>query len=110
MRPLKRLLGRFLLGLETRLHDLPQAAQFRRKRPFEIVPYLTYGTPTELYVRGRVIEDKGLTWATPDASRWRNLGDTFKRFISDEVPRARLRVAFPGGETELRGGRTGLLS
>jgi phosphatidate phosphatase APP1 len=48
-----------------------------------------------------------LTWATPDASRWRNLGDTFKRFISDEVPRARLRVAFPGGETELEADERG---
>ncbi len=101
VRSLRDLLGRFLLGLEQDLTTFRKLLQFRRKRPFEIVPYLSFGTPSELYVRGRVVEDKGLTLTTPDASRWRNLNDTFKRFVSDEVPGARLKVIFPGGEAEL---------
>ena len=107
MRPLKRLLGHFLLGLERDFATFRKLGQLRTKRPFEIVPYLSYGTPTQLYVRGRVIEDKGLTLAAANASRWRNLSDTYKRFVSDEVPGARLNVAFPGGETELQADERG---
>lgn len=102
MHSLTRLLGRFLLGLEKDFATFRKLLQLRRRRPYEIVPYLSYGTSRELYVRGRVIEDKGLTWATPNASRWRNLSDTLKRFVSDEVPSARLKVSFPGGEAELQ--------
>lgn len=101
MRPLKRLVASLLLSLERDFNLFRKLRQFRTKRPFEIVSYLSYGTPTQLFVRGRVVEDKGVTLAAPGASRWRNLSDTYKRFVSDEVPGARLRVAYPGGETEL---------
>lgn len=98
----KRLLGRILLSLERDFNTFRRLGQLRSKRPYYIVPYLSYGTPTQLYVRGRVIEDKGLTLATADASRWRNLSDTYKRFVSDEVPGAKLQVSYPGGQQELQ--------
>ncbi len=94
-------LTRFLLSLERDFTTFRKLRRFRSKRPFEIVPYLSFGTPTQLFVRGRVIEDKGLEIATPDATRWRNFLDTYKRFVSDKVPHARLRVVYPGGEEEL---------
>ena len=101
VRRAKKMLTGFLLGLERDFTTFRKLGRFRSKRPFEIVPYLSFGTPTELFIRGRVIEDKGLTLATPDASRWRNFLDTYKRFVSDKVPNARLKVVYPGGEEEL---------
>ena len=60
--------------------------------PIIILPYLGYGTPQKLTVRGRVLEDEGFT-ATGDAdSRWRNLVHFWKRLESDEVPGARVRA------------------
>jgi len=100
--PVKQLLARFLLGLERDFTTFRKLGHFRSKRPFEVVPYLSFGTPTQFFVRGRVVEDKGLSLAAPDASRWRNLSDTYKRFVSDKVPDARLRVCYPGGEQELQ--------
>ncbi len=97
----KGLLARFLLGLERDFTTFRKLGRFRSKRPFEIVPYLSFGTKSELFVRGRVIEDKGLELATPDATRWRNFRDTWKRFVSDKVPNAQLRVSYPGGEEVL---------
>ena len=101
MRRAKKMLTGFLLGLERDFRTFRKLGRFRSKRPFEIVPYLSFGTSTELFIRGRVIEDKGLTLATPDASRWRNFSDTYKRFVSDKVPHARLKVGYPGGEQEV---------
>ena len=102
MASVKHLLTRFLLGLERDFTTFRKLRHFRSKRPFEVVPYLSFGTQTQLFVRGRVIEDKSLSLATPDSSRWRNLSDTYKRFVSDKVPNARLRVRYPGGEAEVQ--------
>ena len=69
------------------------------KRPFlrdeiMVFPYLGYGTPKELYLKGRVLEDKGIADASDDASLLRNLIDSYKRFDSDETPNAEVRVRF----------------
>ena len=55
----KGLLTRFLLGLERDFTTFRKLRRFRSKRPFEIVSYLSFGPPAELFERGRVIEDKG---------------------------------------------------
>src|SRR5688572_33436148 len=68
--------------------------------PIIIMPYLGYGTPQKLTVRGRVLEDEGFT-ATGDAdSRWRNLVRFWKRLESDEVPGARAYARCGGGAAE----------
>ncbi len=97
----RKALTHFLLSLERDFTTFRKLKRFRSKRPFEIIPYLSFGTPTRFFVRGRVIEDKGLEIATPDATRWRNFLDTYKRFVSDKVPHARLKVGYPGGEEEI---------
>ena len=80
------------------------ALSFRLRRPTRdpiiILPYLGYGTPQKLTVRGRVLEDEGFT-ATGDAdSRWRNLVRFWKRLESDEVPGARVYARSGGGAAE----------
>lgn len=101
MTSFKQLLARAVLRLERDLILFRKLGRWRSRRPIEVVPYLSFGTPQQLFVRGRVVEAKGVTLATPDASRWRNLSDTYKRFVSDKVPGARLQVRYPGGEQVL---------
>jgi len=101
---LKRLVARLLRELEKDFTTFRTQFNraFRPKRPFEVVPYLGFGTPTRFFLKGRVIEDKGPLLETPDATRWRNFVNTYKRFVSNKVPHARLLVRYPGGERELQ--------
>lgn len=71
-------------------------ARLLKRRPYEVVPYLSYGTRERLLVRGRVLEAKGIGLPSPEATRWRNLQSTIKRFFSDEVPHAVLDLSCDG--------------
>jgi phosphatidate phosphatase APP1 len=55
-------------------------------------PYLTYGTPSNIFVKGRVIEARAIRETRADASRWENFRNTLRRFRSDEVRGASVRV------------------
>ncbi len=68
-------------------------------RPLIIVPYRGYGTEDRLYVRGRVLQNNGVTSARDNDSTWDNLLNMYRRFDSNEVPRAHL-VASYGGVTQ----------
>ncbi len=102
MAKLKRILSEFLLGLEKDFHTFRrQFNRFRRDRPFDIVPYLSYGSASRVYLKGRVTEDKSLAVVTPDTPRWRNFVNTYKRFVNDKVPNARLEIDFAGLKHEV---------
>jgi phosphatidate phosphatase APP1 len=66
--------------------------------PIQILPYRGYGTAGQLQLRGRVLEDEGITRGAVRSSGWQNLGNMYRRFASDEIAGARLRARF-GGET-----------
>ncbi|RYZ45399.1 MAG: hypothetical protein EOO14_25775, partial [Chitinophagaceae bacterium] len=66
--------------------------------PVQILPYRTYGTPRRVYIKGRVLEDKGITSAGDKDTVLNNLLNMYKRFESDEVPGAALKVTLPGEE------------
>jgi len=70
--------------------------------PLEIQAYRGYGTAGSLFLRGRVLELVGIKPPGEKASRLRNLGNMTRRFLSSEVPRARVRVAAIGQTTEVR--------
>jgi phosphatidate phosphatase APP1 len=76
---------RRLLGYEGRIH---------------VESYLGYGTPEMLLVRGRVLADKG--GRPPDAgdTLLENVVEAYRRFETDEVPHARVRLRFMGMEVE----------
>jgi len=59
-----------------------------------ILPYLGYGTADNLYLKGRVLEDRGITSAEAHHSIWDNLINTYKRFGSNEIPYAKLAARF----------------
>src|SRR5918994_7427095 len=68
--------------------------------PLVIHAYPGFGTREKLWVRGRVLDDEGLSPAAPGASAWRNLRDAWKRFETDERPRLRVRSVFQGRSQE----------
>ncbi len=62
--------------------------------PFEIMPYRGHGTPRELFLKGRVLEERGITSSGQYDTVWDNLRNMARRFASDEVPGARVRASF----------------
>jgi phosphatidate phosphatase APP1 len=70
------------------------AEQFGAEDPIRIMPYRGYGTPKQLYLKGRVLQDQGIKLREENASVWENLRNTYRRFESDEIPQARLHVQF----------------
>jgi phosphatidate phosphatase APP1 len=81
----------FRFGLKRRLGLLD---------PFEILPYRGYGTSRELFLRGRVLEEAGITHAARDDAAWKNVLNMARRFASDEVAGARVRASFEGLQVE----------
>ncbi|HEX6246133.1 MAG TPA: phosphatase domain-containing protein, partial [Polyangiales bacterium] len=75
----------------------------RWRDPVIVLPYLGYGTPRRLTVRGRVLEDEGFAPAADGDTRWRNLVSFYKRLESDEVPGARLRARGQEALTDAEG-------
>jgi hypothetical protein len=55
-------------------------------------PYLTYGTASHIFVKGRVIEARAIRETRADATSWENFRNTLRRFRSDEVRGASVRV------------------
>ena len=68
--------------------------------PFEILPYRGHGTTRELFLRGRVLEEAGITRAGQDDAVWKNILNMARRFASDEVAGARVRASFEGLQVE----------
>jgi phosphatidate phosphatase APP1 len=89
-------------GIEERF----DALRFRLKRrfglldPFEILPYRGHGTTRELFLKGRVLEEAGITRPGRDDAVWKNIRDMVRRFASDEVAGARVRASFEGLQVE----------
>ena len=62
--------------------------------PFEILPYRGHGTPHRLFLKGRVLEERGITSSGQYDTVWDNLRNMARRFASDEVAGARVRASF----------------
>ena len=81
---------RFNLAKKLRLND-----------PVQIIPYRTYGTARRIYIKGRVLEDKGIATAGDKDTVLNNLLNMYKRFESDEVPGAILKARIADEEHEV---------
>lgn len=76
------------------------------KDPLQIISYQSYGTQKHLYLRGRALEDENI-----DLNKngfFSLLKNTYKRFETDQVPNARLKIKLPDAtilytETDARG-------
>lgn len=56
--------------------------------PLTIQPYIGYGTPAHMIIRGRVLEDEGNHPSASDDPIWRNILAAYKFLESDEVAHA----------------------
>jgi phosphatidate phosphatase APP1 len=94
---------KILNSLENRFDLLKFSIKKKRGSfaPIQVVPYLGYGSEKVSYIRGRVLENKGITGASPTDSLWKNLGNMFKRFESDEVADTELRFTYNQKEYSL---------
>lgn len=72
------------------------------QRPARIEPYRGFGSADRAWISGRVLRGSPLRPAEVADSAWTNLGAMLRRFESDEVAGARVRVYFPGGSHEVR--------
>jgi len=63
-------------------------------KPVQIVPYRGFGQDQAIYLKGRVLEDKGIRESTDKDTVWNNLLATYKRFQSDEIPNVRIRARY----------------
>lgn len=88
------------LGRRARANQLGLKWYFDQVDPIQIVPYRGYGTSELLHLRGRVVEDKGITRHAVARSGWRNLRDMYRRFDSHEIGGARIRAQFAGQQLE----------
>lgn len=68
--------------------------------PLQILSYRSYGNSNCLIVTGRVLQDEGITPARSGASLWENLLNMYRRFESDEVPDAKIKIEFQGQQQE----------
>ncbi len=63
-----------------------------------ILPYRGFGSKTEVYLKGRVLEDNGLAKPAERNSIWHNIVAMYKRYVSNEIPNVRVRAVFEGQE------------
>lgn len=68
--------------------------------PAEILPYRGHGTSRALYMKGRVLEGKGISRSSADDTVRTNLRNMVRRFGSAEIPFAHVRASFEGHEIE----------
>ncbi|HZI23936.1 MAG TPA: phosphatase domain-containing protein [Chryseolinea sp.] len=96
MSKLKKSFIRLALEIEENFDALAFALRKRLRGddPLQIITYRSYGTANRLYVKGRVLKEKVITRASVKDSVWKNLVNMYKRFESDEVPHAHLKVTF----------------
>ncbi len=93
----KNTLGAWAEGMEEQWDNLRAALakKLRLNDPIQVITYRTYGTPRRIYIKGRVLEDKGIAAAGDKDTVWNNLLNMYKRFESDEVPGAILKAQLP---------------
>lgn len=96
MSKLKKRFLKLATGIESNFDKL--ALEFRKRlntdTPLQVITYRSYGTRNQLHVKGRVLRDKGIQKSTDKDTVLNNLLNMYKRFESDEVPHARLKIDF----------------
>ena len=65
-------------------------------RQLMVVPYLGFGNPGNIWVKGRVLDEPTFRVQSSADSRWSNLFALYERLESDEVPNARVLAHFQG--------------
>lgn len=99
----KRIVNRFIHSLEGIFDWLKYRIGWRINGlgPIKIIPYLGYGSENFINLRGRVLEDKGITPSKDSDRIFNNLLNMYRRFESDEIPHARVLARFRDFEQQV---------
>jgi phosphatidate phosphatase APP1 len=103
MKNLKKAITNSILKTEEKLDNLTFKLKnkLRLNGPIQIVTYRSYGTTERLYVKGRVLVDKGIKQSEETDTTWENLLNMYRRFESDEIPNARVQLTLQGQSHEI---------
>ena len=93
---------RALEWIDPRIDRLKLSLKLRRGwlGKVDVVPYGGHGTKRQLRLKGRVLEERNIRLPQRDDPAWRNFRSMLRRFLSAEVPGARVRARF-AGETKI---------
>jgi phosphatidate phosphatase APP1 len=103
----------FFLFLGRRAEAAFDEARFRLKvklgrlERIEILAYRGHGNGSEVFLKGRVLEESGVTPSTHTDNVLRNLKNMARRFFSSEIPQAVVRAGFRGEEVEAKADEEG---
>lgn len=62
------------------------------EKPYRIIYYRGFGSPSEVFLKGRVLRQRDLSTPSDRDTFWQNLLATYQRFESDEVAGVTVRV------------------
>lgn len=98
----KQVLNQLVYNVESYYDRLRYELQDRLGGPSErkILPFNGFGNRHKIYLKGRVLEDRGIDPAMDNDTLWTNLVNMYKRIESDEIPHARVKARFQGREQE----------
>lgn len=89
---------------------LGSARRLLDRDPYMVAGYRSYGNAERVLVRGRAMENEGVTPAGDGDSLWRNLVNSYRRIESDPLPNARVRVTVGGATADLTADDEGFFS
>ena len=78
------------------IHWLRRARRLFDHDPYMVVGYRSYGSAQRVLVRGRAMENEGITAAGDNDSLWRNLVNSYRRIEADPLPHAVIRATVGG--------------
>ncbi len=82
-------------------------ARLGRGKPRHLAAYRGYADARGVELIGRVLAEEPLGGPLEDANWWHNLLETYRRFESDEVPDAPLRLQYRGSSLDIRSDHEG---
>ena len=68
---------------------------------YMIIPYVGIGSREFINIKGRVLEDNGVSPVKDTDRVWQNMLNMYRRFESDEIPNALVLARFQGIEKEI---------
>lgn len=103
MKNIKKQAAKAILKAEEKLdlYTFKLKDKLGMNKPLQIVTYRSYGTPERLYVKGRVLRDKGITQSEQEDTTWENILNMYRRFESDEIPNAQVQLSLQGVRQEI---------
>lgn len=98
----QRSIARILNWVDESFDRLQYGSKGKRVRrgKLVIIPYLGFGTSNFIFMKGRVVEEKGILPSNAGDDLWDNLANMYRRFQSDEIPWARLRTSYHSVQAE----------